>query len=131
MLLFGLKLGWETLFFFPILILFTCFTFGVSLLLSSFNVYFRDVQLAWSSFMPAVFYATPIAYTSNLIPTKFLWVIKLNPLFHFIGALREVLYYNVVPSVTTFVLLSGLGFIPLLTGIFIFNRLEKGFVSQY
>lgn len=131
MLLFGLKLGWETLLFFPILLLYSCFTFGASLILSSFNVYFRDMQLAWSSFMPAIFYATPIAYTSSLIPKNFLWIIQLNPLYHFIGALRDILYYNQVPSFTTFLLLTGIGGITLLAGFMIFNKLEKGFVSQY
>ncbi|MBL0339987.1 MAG: ABC transporter permease [Bacteroidetes bacterium] len=131
MLLFGLKLGWETLLFFPILILYTCFTFGVSLILTSFNVYFRDMQLAWSSFMPAIFYATPIAYTSSLIPEKFLWVIKLNPLYHFIGALREILYFNQAPSLTAFLLLTAIGVTTLFAGLFIFNKLERGFVSQY
>lgn len=131
MLFFGLKIGWETLLFFPVLLLFTCFTFGISLILSSFNVYFRDMQLAWSSFMPAIFYATPIAYTSSLIPEKFLWLIKLNPLYHFVGAFREIFYFNQVPSAGLFGLLLLLGIIPLLTGLFIFNKLEKGFVSQY
>lgn len=131
MLFFGLKLGWESLLFFPILILYTCFTFGVSLILTSFNVYFRDMQLAWSSFMPAIFYATPIAYTSSLIPEKFLWIIKLNPLYHFVEALREVLYYNQVPSLSSFAILFGLGGIMLVVGLYVFNKLERGFVSQY
>lgn len=131
MLLFGLKLGWESLMFFPVVILFTFFTFGVSIILTSFNVYFRDVQMAWSSFMPAIFYCTPIAYTSSLIPEKFLWVIKLNPLYHYIGALREILYFNQVPSAGTFLLLGGIGILTLMVGIWIFTRLERGFVSQY
>ncbi len=131
MLFFGLKIGWETLLFFPILLLFACFTFGISLILSSFNVYFRDMQLAWSSFMPAIFYATPIAYTSSLIPAKYLWLIKLNPLYHFVGAFREIFYFNQVPSPGLFALLLLLGVIPLFAGLFIFNKLEKGFVSQY
>jgi len=131
MMLFGMKIGWETLLFFPILLLFSCFTFGVSLILSSFNVYFRDMQLAWSSFMPAIFYATPIAYTSSLIPEKFLWLIKLNPLYHFVGAFRDVFYFNQVPSLQMTGILVVLGILPLLAGLFIFNRLEKGFVSQY
>ncbi len=131
MLMFGLKLGWESLLFFPVLILFSCFTFGVSIILTSFNVYFRDVQMAWSSFMPAIFYSTPIAYTSSLIPEKFLWIIKLNPLYHYIGAIREILYYNQIPSLETFLLMGGIGIITLLVGILIFIRLERGFVSQY
>ncbi|MDQ3050246.1 MAG: ABC transporter permease [Bacteroidota bacterium] len=131
MMFFGMKLGWESLLFFPVLLLFTCFIFGISLILSSFNVYFRDMQLAWSSFMPAIFYATPIAYTSSLIPEKFLWLIRLNPLYHFVGAFREIFYFNQVPSLLQFGLLSLLGIVPLLLGYLIFTRLEKGFVSQY
>ena len=131
MLLFGMRIGWESLLFFPILILYTGFTFGASLILTSFNVYFRDVQLAWTSFMPAIFYATPIAYTSSLIPDKYVWILKLNPLYHFIGALREILYFNTVPSMSSFMLLIILGIVPLWIGFLIFKKLEKGFVSQY
>jgi ABC-2 type transport system permease protein len=131
MMLFGLKLGWESFLFFPILVLYTCFTFGASLILTSFNVYFRDVQLAWSSFMPAIFYATPIAYTSSLIPESYLWILKLNPLYHFIGALRDIFYFNSVPSMSSFGLMLVLGMVPLLLGLWVFKRLERGFVSQY
>ncbi|MGQ0828481.1 MAG: ABC transporter permease [Bacteroidota bacterium] len=131
MFLFGLKIGWETLLFFPILLLYTCFTFGTSLILSSFNVYFRDMQFAWSSFMPAIFYSAPIAYTTGLIPDKYLWIIKLNPLYHYIGAVRDVLYNNAVPSLNHFIAITILGLIPLGIGLFIFKKLERGFVSQY
>ena len=79
MFLFGLEIGWETLLFFPILIIFSVFTFGISLFLSALNVYFRDVQLAWSSLLPAIFYSAPIAYASHLIPAKFEWLVRLNP----------------------------------------------------
>ncbi|HNQ61157.1 MAG TPA: ABC transporter permease [Bacteroidia bacterium] len=131
MFIFGLRLTWESLIFFPVLVLFTAFTFGVSLILTSFNVYFRDMQLAWGSFMPAIFYATPIAYTASLIPAKFIWVLKLNPLYHFIGALRHAFYYNTLPSLGEAGILLVVGLGPLAIGYWVFNRLEKGFVSQY
>jgi len=131
MLIFGLKIGWETLLFLPILFLFACFTFGVSLILCALNVYFRDIQLAWTSFMPAIFYSSPIAYTSSVIPEKFLWLMKLNPLYHFITILREILYYNNVPSLTQFLVIIALAAAPLALGGYIFKRLERGFVSQY
>jgi ABC-2 type transport system permease protein len=131
MLVFGLKIGWETLLFIPILFLFACFTFGVSIILSALNVYFRDIQLAWSSFMPAIFYSSPIAYTTSVIPAKFLWLVKLNPLFHFITALRDVLYFNMVPSLAQFITIFLLAIVPLAIGGLVFKRLERGFVSQY
>ncbi len=131
MFIFGMRIGWETLLFIPVLFFFTAFTLGVSLILTSVNVYFRDVQFAWSSFMPAIFYSSPIAYTTDLIPAKFVWVMKLNPLFHFITALRDVLYYNQVPSLASSILVILLGLVPLGLGFFFFNRLRRGFVSQF
>lgn len=131
MLLFGLKIGWETLLFFPILLIYAAFVFGVSIFLSALNVYFRDVQLAWTSFLPAIFYSTPIAFTSSLIPEKFLWILQLNPLYHFVTMIRKILYYNEIPSFKEFGMVSLISVIVLCAGLFVFNRLERGFVSQY
>lgn len=131
MLSFGLKISWETILFIPIIILFTSFTFGISLILTSLNVYFRDVQFAWASFMPAIFYASPIAYTASFIPENYLWVLKLNPLYHFIEATRSALYYNTTPTTFTFSIILFSGIFPLIVGLYIFNKLERGFVSQY
>jgi ABC-type polysaccharide/polyol phosphate export permease len=131
MIFFGMEIGWETLLFFPILMAFACFTFGLSLILTSFNVYFRDMQLAWNSFMPAIFYATPIAYNANLVPQDYLWIIKLNPLFHFVSAFRDIFYFNLAPSFRETAIMLLLATFSLTTGLLIFRKLEKGFVSQY
>lgn len=131
MALFGLRLGWEILLFVPLVFLFSCFTFGVSLILTAFNVYFRDVQIAWSSFLPAVFYATPIAYTPDIIPEKFRIVTELNPIHHFISVLRDLVYYNQIPHATDFLIVSGIAAFFLWFGLFIFNKLKGGFISQF
>lgn len=131
MFMFGLKLGPESLLFFPILIFYSCFLFGLSLVLTSLNVYFRDIQMAWSSFMPAIFYITPIAYTARLVPENFLWVLKMNPIYHFIEALRAIFYYNTLPTAENWLWMAVFGFFPLLFGYYIFKKLERGFVSQY
>lgn len=131
MFIFGLQIGWESLLFFPILILFACFTFGLSLFLSALNVYFRDVQLAWTSLLPAIFYSAPIAFASNLIPAKYAWLIKLNPLYYFINLLRDVLYHNRLPDLQNTLIAIVISAISIVVGVFIFRRLEKGFVSQF
>lgn len=131
MFVFGLQLSGITFFAIPVLLFYTAFTFGISLVLCSLNVYFRDMQLAWGSFLPAIFYASPIAYTANLIPEKFIWVVKLNPIFHFITAFRDVLYHNQLPTGNQVLLIMALGTLSLLIGLLCFNRLKKGFVSQF
>lgn len=131
MAIFGMRLGWEALLFIPVLILFSCFTFGVSLVLTAFNVYFRDVQIAWSSFMPAIFYATPIAYTPEIIPEKYRLVIELNPIHHYVSVLRELIYYNRMPDTFDLLLITLIAGASLWFGMFIFNKLKGGFISQF
>jgi ABC-type polysaccharide/polyol phosphate export permease len=131
MFIFGMKPGWEFIMFIPILATFSMFTLGISLILTSLNVYFRDIQIAWSTFMPAIFYATPIAYTFSIIPPKYQFIAILNPLYHYISAVREIFYYNRMISLTDFMILFLTGSVFLWFGLFIFNRLKKGFISQF
>ena len=127
MLFFGFRPSIVTLSIFPATIIFAAFSFGFSLILCAFNVYFRDVGILWNTLTPALFYATPIAYSYTLVPENFLWIIKLNPLFHFMSLIREILYYDRFPPVMMLITTSGIAILFMAGGIFIFNRLRKGF----
>ncbi|HAW52028.1 MAG TPA: hypothetical protein DCX54_06825 [Flavobacteriales bacterium] len=131
MYLFDASVGWHTLMIVPLFFLFALFALGVGIFICAMNIYFRDVGLLWTTLMPAIFYFTPIAYSAQLIPEKFVWIIKFNPIFHFISAFREVLYYNTVPDFMLMMTVIGLsaGFLGL--GLWVFFYLEKGFISNY
>lgn len=131
MYVFGMRLGWETLLFIPWLILLSGFTFGLSLVLTAFNVYFRDVQLAWASFLPAIFYATPIAYSPEIIPEKYRFVMAANPLHYYTDCLRDIIYYNRMPEGSTILVMTCLSAVSVAVGIFVFQKLKGGFISQY
>lgn len=131
MALFGMRIGWEILLFVPLVVLFAMFTFGVSLILTAFNVYFRDVQIAWASFMPAIFYATPIAYTPEIIPEKFRIIIQLNPIHHYVSFLRDLIYYNRMPDAFSWLVVVAISVVSLWAGLTIFNKLKGGFISQF
>lgn len=131
MFVFGMRMGWEILMFLPLLICFSMFTFGVGLILTSFNVYFRDIQIAWSTFTPAIFYATPIAYTFNIIPEKYRFIALINPIHHYIQGLRDILYYNRWVDPLDFLIMFTMGAVMFSLGFWIFNKLKKGFISQY
>jgi hypothetical protein len=49
----------------------TCFALGIALLLGTFNVFFRDVKYFYEAGPLAWFYATPIFYPAEIIPSKF------------------------------------------------------------
>lgn len=55
-------------------------TFGVSLMISSVNLFFRDLERLTSIFVTLLFYFTPIIYPETMIPEKYKSFINLNPL---------------------------------------------------
>lgn len=130
MLFFGLQIGWITLLIFPAIILFSLFTFGLGTFLATFNVYFRDVGILWNTLSPALFYFTPIAFMSDFIPPQYMVYVKLNPLYHYMELMRDILFYNQFPSSTTILITVGLSLIMFGLGVLVFNRYKRGFVSN-
>ncbi len=131
MVFFGLKLTPETLLFIPVTIIFGIFTFGFALLLCTLNVFFRDVGLLWTTLSPALFYFTPIAYSSRLIPENRLGLLKFNPLYHYIELVRTVLYKNEIPTVSQWMITAGMAIGICLFSLLIYNKLKKDFISFY
>lgn len=64
----------------PVSVLLVIVTTGFSLLFSALNVRFRDLNFIVQAVMPLWFYATPIIYTQNLIPTKLQPFFAINPM---------------------------------------------------
>lgn len=56
------------------------FTTGVALLLCTVFVKFRDVGQIWIVIVRALFYATPILYPLDQVPSRFHAIVVLNPL---------------------------------------------------
>ena len=54
------------------------FTLSLAFFLSSGAVYFRDIPTMLGPLFMIWFWVTPIAYTVNLIPANFQWIVKLN-----------------------------------------------------
>jgi lipopolysaccharide transport system permease protein len=102
---------------------------GVSFLLASLNVYYRDINQIWDIILQAGFFLTPIIYSETLIPSKYLSYYMLNPVSRIIVAIRKILYYNTMPSFDDFLipLLGGLFFC--LVGYQVFRRLEPRFAE--
>lgn len=112
----------------PVLVLLvalqTVFVFGVSLALSVFNVYFRDMKHLMAILLQALFYSTPIIYTIDLVPARIRRVYGLNPLVRLLDSYRDVLYHVRFPSLENLAYVGVWAGFLLLIGFAIFNRLE-------
>jgi len=113
----------------PCVLLFALFAFGLSLFLSSLNVFFRDIGIIWATVQPALFYLTPIAYPENAIPENYKLVIKMNPVYYYIKLGRHIFCDPVAPSWHLWGQCIILSLITYVVGQFIFNKLKNQFIS--
>lgn len=77
---FGVSPQWTWLLFPLVILALFIFTTAVSMLLSSLYVRFRDTAIIWSVISTALFYATPVLYPIERVPSQYRDLILLNPL---------------------------------------------------
>ena len=126
---FGIQYTIHLLWLIPGLLLFSIFSFSVCLILAALNVYFRDIGILWNTIQPAIFYLTPIAYTEELIPAKFAFVIQWNPIYLYIKLFRFPIYHSQAPDVHLLLQCSIISAVALLISVFLFNRLKNQFIT--
>jgi ABC-2 type transport system permease protein len=107
-----------------VLLTFFFFLFGLTLILSSLNVFFRDVGHVLEPVMMIAFYATPIIYDRKQgpIPDPVKALLELNPFAHFADAFRASLSVHAYLDVQQVLVLFGLAGVSLATGIFVYKR---------
>lgn len=87
-LLFGMGNLFNWLVLLPALLWLLLLTSGMSLLFSSLNVKYRDVNFVVQAIMPLWFYATPVVYSLALIPESIKKLFYLNPMTGLIALFR-------------------------------------------
>lgn len=103
------------------------FTLSLAFFLSSGAVYFRDIPQILGALFMIWFWATPIAYTINLIPENFQWIVKLNPAYYMLEIYRDVLFYGKLPEpeiIVPFLIFSVVLFV---LSIIFFRKTKRGF----
>jgi ABC-type polysaccharide/polyol phosphate export permease len=115
------------------------FVFGLALVLSVCNVYFRDVQYLVAIAIQVIFYTVPIVYPISYVPVHahlfgieipLLRLYSLNPLVRFVGAFRAVLYDLRFPPLwdTIYIVLWAVG--ALLVGMWVFGKLDRRLAEE-
>lgn len=104
------------------------FCIGLGLVLSSSMVYFRDTQFLWGVVSLLWMYATPLFYPETIIPTQFMMIYKLNPMYHFIRFFRVVVLYGVSPEPIVYFQCLVYAGVMLLIGSIIFKKTQDKFV---
>jgi ABC-2 type transport system permease protein len=130
-----LSFGWHLLALpLGVVILFALLT-GMALLLSSLNVLMRDIDRFMRLATRVLFYATPIIYPLSLVQRSRLpdWAKALyesNPLVGAFQLFHAVWYPAEMPSIRLLAASAGGSLIVLLSGFWVFRRLEPAVLKE-
>jgi ABC-type polysaccharide/polyol phosphate export permease len=113
------------------------FVLGMALLLSSLNVFYRDVSYIVDVGLTFAFYATPIFYDyhTNVVPkfAQYPWleyVYLLNPMVGLITLYRQVLLQNLPPTAGFIAWPAIEAAVVLVLGVIVFRR-KAGIMADY
>ncbi|MGB9749947.1 MAG: ABC transporter permease [Caldisericia bacterium] len=101
------------------------FTIGLSLILSILSAYFTDISYIYQIILLAWIYLTPIFYPPSIVPDKYKIFLQINPMYHIILSLREVIYLGEFPSLNTLSISFIFSFSIFLFGLWFFRINEN------
>lgn len=104
------------------------FSLGIGLFLASAMVFFRDTQFLWGVISMLWMYLTPIFYLESIIPSQWIPLYKMNPLYHIIRIFRIILIDNISPEPKAYLLCLIASLVPLVFGIITFKKAQDKFV---
>jgi len=129
MIFFGVNLH-LTILFVPVIFIFQMILItGASLILSSVNVFFRDVENVLGVLLTVWMYLTPIVYPAELIPNKFVPIFNLNLMMPIINSYRNVILYGVLPPWQSLTYSAIFSLFLFIFGYIIFKQRSKYFAD--
>lgn len=114
-----------------VLLLQTVFLIGVTLFVSSLNVYYRDTEVIVDVLLLAWFFLSPIVYDIRMLSETYsqllYWV---NPMASLISTYRLILYDNALPDGLFLARTALTCFGAFFIGIFVFRKLSPNFGEE-
>ena len=106
------------------------FTLGLSLLLCTFHVYFRDTQHWVNAVLLMWMFITPVFYPAASYPTKFTLLLQLNPLAHLVGIYRELLLNHSFPHPNSLIIVLVVSVLTFFFGYSVFSHHQRVFADH-
>lgn len=113
----------------PILLVQVCLMLGMTFLLSSWNLFYRDIRHAMPLLTQVWMYMTPVIYPLSLVPKAYLSVYMLNPMSSIIDSFRKCILHGQNPTWTYLGIATAVSAVMLIVGYCSFKRLEPAFAE--
>lgn len=115
----------------PLFVLMTLATaLGIGLWLTALNVKYRDIGLLVPFLTQIWMYVSPIAYSSEIIPDRFVWIYSLNPIFGVVEGFRWALLGKAAPDLVPLAVSTTVVLLMLVSGLWYFRRTEHSFADN-
>jgi lipopolysaccharide transport system permease protein len=130
LLLFKIPITINILWLPIILIVQAIFNLGLAFIVSSVNVFFRDLEYLISVGIIALYFMTPVMYNIRILPLKYQHLLLLlNPMAGFITMYRDVTYYGTMPKIKLLLYLFTISILIFIIGYVTFQKLQKKFAE--
>jgi lipopolysaccharide transport system permease protein len=114
----------------PLLLLALATTLGVGLLVSAWNVRYRDIGYTLPVFVQLWLFVTPVAYPSSLIPSSWRFLYGLNPMAAVVEGFRRALAGSPAMSKAAILGPSACAGAVLVAGLACFLRMDRTFADM-
>lgn len=128
----GFKMGYLSfilLLMVPAYLVITFFCFGVSLMVSIFSVYFRDMQWLINMLMQTIFFLTPVLYKPERLDGFAKSITENNPLGYFVMLTNTISDYQ-IPSVDLWGRAILFALFVFILGLFFYNANKNNIIFR-
>ena len=128
-LIVGLSINWTILWLPILLIILFMLTMGVTMLLSTLQIFFTDLKHIWNLATLVGFWTSGIFFRSTRILEEFPPLYFVNPMVGLIENFRAVTMYGQAPKLDILLLDFGIALFFLILGIFCFKKFSHKFLE--
>lgn len=102
---------------------------GVGLWLTAINVKYRDVAFVVPFMVQIWMYISPVAYSTTIVPERYIWIYGLNPMVGVIEGFRWAMLGKESPNIELMLISLCWIIVILVGGLFYFKKMEKVFAD--
>ena len=102
---------------------------GFGLILGTMAAQYRDIKHALAFGVQLFMYATPVAYSSDMIPENYRIIYAFNPMVTVVEGFRDVFINAGVIDLNMIIVSSISGFVLLIIGLIYFSKIERIFAD--
>lgn len=114
---------------FVYLFLAAVFSIGLGWIISGINVFLRDIEQMLGLLMMGWLFFTPIFYSPSFVPAKYLFIMKLNPVYHLVEGYRLALLTGRALPLADFAYFAAVSVITFGVGGVFFRKLKPWFAE--